>query len=61
MLAQPLAVVTVMPPVLGMIYYEAATPTQFVGRRAMNVATANSARLQQHMGIATLLGMLGGI
>jgi RHS repeat-associated protein len=61
MLAKPLAVVTVMPPVFGMIYYEAVTPTRFVGRRATNVATANNARLQQHTGIATLLGLLGGI
>ena len=58
--ARPFAAVTVFPPVFGLIYYEATTPSQFVGKRAMNVATANNARLQQHTGIATLLNLLGG-
>jgi hypothetical protein len=58
---RPFAAVTVFPPVFGMIYYEAVSPTQFAGKAARTRVTADNARLQQQMGISTLLGLLGGI
>jgi hypothetical protein len=57
---QPFAAVTVFPPVFGLIYYEATTLSQFLQKRAINAATADSARLQQHTGIATLISLWGG-
>jgi RHS repeat-associated protein len=59
-IASPLAVVTVFPPLCGMIYYKAETVNLFVGNRAMNVMQAQTAQIQQSMGISTMLGVLGG-
>jgi hypothetical protein len=61
MIPKPLAFVIVMSPVFGIIYYEAITPAQFAAKPAKTVTTANTARLQQHMGIAVILGVMGKI
>ena len=59
-LGSPPCVVVVAPPVFGMIYYEPFTPQQ-LGKAAVKVrVSADNARLQQMMGIATLVSLLGG-
>jgi RHS repeat-associated protein len=58
---KPFAAITVYPPVFGIVYYKVETVKQFAQNRAKNAAQADTARLQQHMGIATLNSLLLGI
>ena len=48
------------PPVLGMIYYEAETPQDFIAGRAQNLGQANMARIQGAWGTSALTSMIIG-
>jgi hypothetical protein len=54
-------VVVVSPPVSGMIYYEPFTINQVVRTLAQFRINADSARIQQAVGVASMLALLGGI
>jgi hypothetical protein len=60
-LASPPCVVVVSPAFSGMIYYEPFTINQVVRTLAKFRVSADSARLQQMVGISTMLSVLGGI
>lgn len=55
----PFAAVVVAPPVLGMIFYEAETPQDFVKARAKNVAEEEAADIEDSEGIATMDSAMG--
>lgn len=58
--AKPFAAVVVLPPVLGVIFYEADTPAAFVKARAKNVGEANAARIEQAWGTSALTSLILG-
>ena len=53
-----MCVVLTSPTVSGMIYYEAFTPQQLGKAAARVTAKVDGARLQQMMGIVTLISLL---
>ena len=60
-LGNPLCVVVVAPTVSGMIYYEPFTIQQLGKAGARVTARLDTARLQQMVGVASLLELMGGI
>jgi hypothetical protein len=57
--ASPFAAVVVAPPVLGMIFYKAETPKDFVKAREKNIAEEEAADIEDTEGVATIDSAMG--